>query len=173
MAIREYAPIFRSAGELPDGVATWLANRLYAEYKVQDDVALLGMEELVLEILAELCRRRAPTSEPRPPGWLLRARDLLHARFAESLSLDEIGAEVGIHPVHFARVFRQQFKCTPGEYVRKLRLDAACRLLAFSDRPLIEIALSAGFADQSHFTRTLKRLLQMTPRQFRSSFRAR
>jgi len=57
--------------------------------------------------------------------------------------------------------------------VRKLRVDAACRQLTTSDKPLSEIALSAGFADQSHFTKTFRRLTRTTPGEFRRSFRAR
>jgi len=173
LAIREYAPILGDPAEFHSGMAPWLATRLYREYRQQDNVIMLAMEGLVLEILAEVSRHRVPRLERTPPRWLLRARELLDARFAESVSLDEIGSEVGVHPVHFSRVFRRHFECTPGDYVRKLRVDAACRQLTTSDKPLSEIALSAGFADQSHFTKTFRRLTRTTPGEFRRSFRAR
>ena len=172
-AIRTYAPLRDSPIELKGGVAPWLANRLYAEYRRADHVSLLAMEGLALEILAELSRHPAGGPECTPPPWLLRARDLLHARFTEDLSLDQIASSVGIHPVHLARVFRRHFGCTPGDYLRKLRVESACRRLASSDVPLCEIALAAGFADQSHFTRTFRRLMRMTPGQFRRNFRVR
>jgi AraC family transcriptional regulator len=154
-------------------VASWLAGRLYREYQRLDNVSLLAMEGLALEILAEMSRHRIPCPERTPPRWLLRAQELLHARFHENLSLDEIASEAGVHPVHLARVFRRHFGCTPGDYLRKLRVESACRHLATSDLPLIEIALSAGFADQSHFTKTFRRLMRMTPGEFRRNFRAR
>jgi AraC family transcriptional regulator len=120
-----------------------------------------------------MCRHRVARPERTPPRWLLRARDLLHARFTQNLSLDEIASEAGVHPVHLARVFRRHFECTPGDYLRKLRVESACRQLTSSDMPLSEIALSAGFADQSHFTKNFRRLMQMTPGEFRRNFRSR
>jgi AraC family transcriptional regulator len=54
-----------------------------------------------------------------------------------------------------------------------LRVDYARRKIANSREPLVEIALSAGFADQTHFTRTFKRVTGMTPMEFRRTFTAR
>ena len=115
--------------------------------------------------------------EPRnacPLGGYSGARELLHDRFAENPSIDDIASAVGIHPVHLARVFRRQYACTPGDYLRRLRIEFACKRLASSDTTLIEIALSAGFSDQSHFTRNLRRQqMWMTPGEFRRHFRSR
>ena len=60
----------------------------------------------------------------------------------------------------------------PGRLPAQVRVEFACRHLATSDLALIEIALLAGFAYQSHFTRTFRRLMRMTPGQFRRNFRA-
>jgi AraC family transcriptional regulator len=172
-AVRDYAPAESGPAEFRGGVAPWLARRLYREYQRPDSASLLAMEGLTLEILAETCRHRAPRQGRTPPRWLLRARELLHARFAEKLSLDEIAAAAGVHPMHFARVFRGHFGCTAGDYLRRLRVESACRQLASSNTPLSEVALSAGFADQSHFTKTFRRFMQMTPGEFRRNFRPR
>jgi AraC family transcriptional regulator len=91
----------------------------------------------------------------------------VHDRFNDPLSLEAIAAAVGVHPSHLARVFRQQHQCTVGEYVRRLRLEFACHHLTTSDTPLAEIALAAGFADQSHFTKTFRRHIGTPPAQFR------
>jgi AraC family transcriptional regulator len=131
------------------------------------------MEGITLELLAELSRHHVASPERTPPCWLLRARELLNARFTQNLTLDEIASEAGVHPVHFSRVFRSHLGCTPGDYLRQLRVESACRQLATSDLPLIEVALSTGFADQSHFTRTFRRLMRMTPGEFRRNFRTR
>jgi AraC family transcriptional regulator len=70
-------------------------------------------------------------------------------------------------------VFRQQYGCTVGDYVRKLRLDFASRQLATSSASLAAIALAAGFADQSHFTKAFRRASGMTPAEWRRHFRSR
>jgi AraC family transcriptional regulator len=102
------------------------------------------------------------------PRWLRRVRELLDDRFAENLTHEAVAAAVGIHPIHLARVFRHHCGCTLGDYARKLRVDYAARKLVSTDEPLARIACDAGFADQSHFTRSFKRQIGMTPAAFRS-----
>ncbi len=109
----------------------------------------------------------------KPSPWLLQARDLLHDRFSEDLSLSEVAAAVGVHPVHLARVFRKEYGCTLGDYIRKLRVEFACRKLANSETPLAQIALLSGYSDQSHFSNAFRRQMGMTPGEFRRTFRSR
>ena len=170
--IRQYAPFQNRLAEFRTGTVSWLAARLYREYQRPDAVSLLVMEGLALEIAADISRHR-PDPDRAPPQWVLRARDLLHDRFAESLSLNEIATAAGVHPVHLARVFRHHFGCTPGDYLRRVRVEAACRQLAETDTPLVEIAFLVGFADQSHLTKTFRRLMRMTPGEFRRTARPR
>jgi AraC family transcriptional regulator len=155
------------------GPLVWLARRLFAECRCQDDVSPLAMEGLVLELLAECSRSPLESSPIRPPRWLDRARELLRDRFFEGLSLGEVAAEVGISADHLARSFRRCHGCTMGEYVRRLRVEFACRRLAASEAPLVEVALEAGFTDQSHFTKTFKRHMGVTPAAFRNLHRRR
>jgi AraC family transcriptional regulator len=79
--------------------------------------------------------------------------------------------DVGVHPVHLAQAFHKSYRRTVGDYVRQLRIEYACHELAASETPIVQIALSAGFCDQSHFTRTFKRLIGVTPSQYRESLR--
>ena len=153
------------------GFITRLSERLVKEFHLMDTGAGLIIEGLTLELLAETARRSAQNIGPTIPYWLKQARDLLHARFAEHLTLDEIASEVGVHPIHLASVFRQKYHCTVGEYTRQLRIDYACRELAKGETPLAIIALEAGFANQGHFSSTFKRLTGFTPASYRNSFR--
>ena len=153
-----------------DGRMVGLAAHLYQEAHQTDAASGLVLEGLALEILGETARRGATTSERRPPRWLQEARDLLHAQFSASLTLGEIAAVAGVHPVYLSSMFRQQFGCTIGDYVRRLRIDEACRRLVRSELPLAEIALEAGFANQSHFARTFKRFTGLTPSEYRRTF---
>jgi AraC family transcriptional regulator len=172
-AISEYATVRRDPAEIRCGPATWLATQLYREYQESDDLSLLVMEGLALEILASISRPDIPDEARTPPRWLCQAHDLLYDRLAEPLTLADVATAVGIHPVHLARSFRRHFGCTLGECLRRLRVESACHRLATTDTPLCEIALAAGFADQSHFTKTFRRLMRMTPGEFRRNFRRR
>ena len=67
------------------------------------------------------------------------------------------------------RAFRKFEKRTPGEYQQHLQIRAACELLGKPEWPLAEIAAECGFADQSHFTRTFRRMAATTPLRFRQA----
>lgn len=153
------------------GLPAWLAIRLYREYRQMDEVSPLIIEGLALEIIAEVARRQV-RSELRPPRWLLQARDLLHAEFNERLTLNSIAKSVDIHPVHLAMMFRKHYRQTVGEYVRQLRIEYACGEISTSDTPLVDIALAAGFSDQSHFSKTFKQFTGMSPAKFRATLPA-
>lgn len=147
-----------------------LGFKLYGEFQRMDAVSPLAIEGLMLEILADASRSLQRNST-RMPRWLEKTRELLHAHFSESHTLAKIAAEVGVHPVYLARAFRQYHSCTIGDYVRQLRIDYARRELSTSTRPLIEIALAAGFCSQSHFSTSFKRSIGVSPTKYRTAFR--
>jgi AraC family transcriptional regulator len=113
--------------------------------------------------------RQAGISDRRPALWLLSAQELVDESFAQQLTLDSIADFVSIHPVHLAREFRRHFKYTVGEYMRLRRVEYACRELSVGKATVAEIALAAGFADQSHLTRTFKRVVGTTPAEYRKA----
>jgi AraC family transcriptional regulator len=156
-----------------EGLCTGLARKLHHEFRLDDSAASLIVEGLVLAILGEVCRSAAPAAVGGAPVWLRRARDLLHDRYTQPPGLAALAADVGVHPLHLARVFRRAYGCSVGEYVRRLRVEFACRELARPGRSLVEIALRAGFCDQSQFCRTFKRHVGLTPSQFRREALAR
>jgi AraC family transcriptional regulator len=145
------------------------AARLAGELDRPDDLTALAMESAVLEILVGLARTDA--DRRAPPCWLLRAQELVHARFREPLRALEVAHAVGVHPAHLARGFRWHFKMSLGSYVRHLRLDWAAVQLTRSESTLAAVALAAGFADQSHFTRAFKSYTGLTPNAYRRTRR--
>ena len=163
----EYAPAPRTSLDLTQTPVGELAARLYREFQIEDDLTPLALEGLAMEVLANLSRRLRGMAQPRtPPAWLARVRELLHEA-PQLPSLAGIAAAVGVHPVHLARSFRRHHGCTIGAYVRRLRIDKACRLLAGTALPLSQIALDVGFSHQSHFTNAFKRAIGQTPSAYR------
>jgi len=169
----ERSRVLTRTHHLQGGRAAWIARRLYCEFQEPDDLAPLAIEGLTLEILVEASRHAHRPHEATPPRWLRQVTDLLHDRFAERLSLEQVALAAGVHPLHLARVFQRYCRCTVGDYVRKLRVEFACQEIAASDAPLVEIALAAGFSDQSHFCKSFRSHTGMTPSQFRSIARVR
>lgn len=150
--------------EFLEGRVPFLAAALRREAMRPDAVSPLAIEGLACELIAWCAR--SLRWEPAGVSCAVRARELLRDRFAESLSLDEVAVAVGVHPVHLARQFRRTFGCSVGEYVRRTRVDHACRALR-TGASLGAIALAVGFADQSHLTRVFKRETGMTPGEYR------
>lgn len=136
-----------------------LARRAHIE---SDDA--LAIESVAFALAGELAR------EPRDDGrWISRVRDYLHAHFHRKLSLREIAAAAGVHPVHVSRAFPRRHGLTLGDYVRALRIDYAARELMSSRRPIADIALDAGFASQSHLTRHFRARIGVTPAVYRAT----
>ena len=170
---RKYSKLFETSADFSHGPLFLIARKLHAEFQQMDEFSPLVMEGLALEMLATASRHFWRESAGKPPHWLAGAKEIMQARFSEQLRLDEIAYSVGIHPVHLARAFRQYYRCTIGDYIRQLRVEFACHELSMSNTPLVEIATAAGFFSQSHFTTTFKRYTNMTPAQYRKSFRLR
>lgn len=165
--IRYYSTALDSPSEFKGGAMSVLALRLYKEFANTDDVSPLAIEGIMLEMIAEASRRRRQESEKQIPRWLEQAREIIHSRFAESLSVSSIACSVGVHPVYLATTFREKYNCTIGEYLRRLRVEYACRAISESELPLVDIALAAGFSHQSHFNRIFKQHTGLTPGQYR------
>ncbi|MGH7557210.1 MAG: AraC family transcriptional regulator [Gemmatimonadota bacterium] len=150
----------------PGGRWTWISTRLLRELRAEDDLSSLVVEGLLLLLLSGVARRERD-GPGAPPRFVRRARDLLSDRFTEPLRIGDVAAEVGVNPSSLARAFQRHYRCTPGDYVRRLRVDLAGRRLAKPSASLASIARETGFSDQSHFSRTFKNVTGMTPGAFR------
>lgn len=157
---------FNASIDLASITVTNLVHRLYSEFIRFDKFSSLSIEGLFLEMAAEISRARTIKQTAVTP-WLARVKEILHERFAENLTLENIARDVSVHPVYLARAFRQKFQCTIGDYLRAVRVEYARREISGSKKTLAEIAYLAGFASQSHFTTVFKRCTGATPAQFR------
>jgi AraC family transcriptional regulator len=170
MRVSEHSVKLDRPMSLQGGLVAWLAIRLYRDFHHTDEVSPLAVEGLALAIAAEMPRRQVMGSAREPPRWLEQAKEVLQMGFAAPPTLSGIAESVGIHPVYLASAFHKHYGCTIGEYVRRLRVEFACRELSTSDTPIVAIALAAGFSSQAHFSRTFKRLTDMTPAEYRRAF---
>jgi AraC family transcriptional regulator len=171
--IREHSNVLDSPVSRRTETIAWLGRRIYREFDRMDALSALAIEGLILEILVTASRDEDGSEERKSPRWLKQAREFLHAHFSESLVMEDVARAVGVHPVHLARVFREKFGCTLGEYLRRLRVEFACRQISTTETPLCQIAFAAGFSDQSHLNKTFKNLFNLTPSEYRKISRHR
>jgi AraC family transcriptional regulator len=170
--LRPCQRLLATARSFQDVSVAPLARRLASELPGRDEAAPLIIEGLALELLATAARGSIePIAAGRQPRWLKRARERLDDGALAGLSVVDVAAEAGVHPVHLARVFRACFGTSPGAYARAVRLDRAAAQLAGTDTPVADVAQAAGFSDQSYFTRAFRRRTGWTPAAYRRQMR--
>jgi AraC family transcriptional regulator len=91
----------------------------------------------------------------------------MNADLDTDLDLKTIAAESGYSRNHFLRMFRVATECTPHQYFLRLRIEKAQSLMKDQSLRIIDIAESCGFASQSQFSRVFRRVIGVTPRQYR------
>ena len=106
-----------------------------------------------------------------PPRALRRVREFIEAHLEQTISIQALAAMVGLSMCHFARAFKQSQGMTPHDYLVHCRVRRTQELLADTNLPLSEIAIAAGFADQSHCARRFRELVGLTPSRYRWSTR--
>jgi AraC family transcriptional regulator len=150
------------------GAVPHIMMRMYREFRAGDAACRLLLEGLALE-LAAMVLRSADRPPRVPPSWVRAVRECLEASVgAPTPRFSELAAAAGVHPVHLSRAFRAAYGCAPGEYLRRLRIEHAQRLLVESRMPLAQVARSVGYYDQSHFTAVFRRETGTTPARYRA-----
>jgi AraC family transcriptional regulator len=152
-----------------DWNAVLLAWRIARELAEPDRFTPLALEGMALELTA--VAERFPGGRGFP-SRLETARDYIRERFRDSPPAGDVAAAAGLHPAHLARAFRSRYGETLGGYARRLRLEWAAVQLLETDVPLACLAAEAGFADQSHFTRSFTRLFGVPPGRYRAAGRS-
>lgn len=150
----------------------WLVlhRRHVPRWYVSTKTPLFAPEGTVIGIAGAMYRIEDQAEMSRYFQELLPVVRHIEAEYAEPISMAEMARLAGISPTHFNRRFRQLLRMTPLEYLRKVRIQAAQRLLTTTSRGLAEIASETGFTDQSHFTRRFREVTGMTPAAFRKRF---
>ncbi len=97
---------------------------------------------------------------------VLRARDAIHARYAAPLRLDDLAHEAALSPFHFLRTFRAAFGETPHQYLTRVRIEAAKRLL-LADAPVTDVCFDVGFQSLGSFSALFARRVGAPPSAFR------
>jgi AraC family transcriptional regulator len=151
------------------GKLTWLAKRLWSEYRLGDSCSQLAVEGLLLEMLAHVSRQHAPVLR-RVPGWLLQVKEQIEGSCEQGISVGALAETVNVHPVYLVTAFKKAFRWTPGEFQRQMRIRKAEELMSkMPGMPLSEVALATGFFDQSHFSRSFRQVTGFTPSSFRQN----
>src|SRR6202158_1251017 len=105
-----------------------------------------------------------------PERHLLRARDLVDARYAEPLDVSDLARAAGLSRAHFSREFRRAFGESPHSYLLTRRLERAAALLRSTDRSVADICFSVGLRSVGSFTTSFTRTYGLSPTAYRAAF---
>jgi AraC family transcriptional regulator len=130
-----------------------------------EELALRIIERVIALTASDRQTSAAPTG--RETRRVIEAIRLVESDAARPLELNEMAAVAGMSKYHFLRVFRRLTGMTPHQYLISARLRRAALALASSRRPVIAVALDAGFGDLSTFNKTFRAVFGLTPTQYR------
>ncbi|MFF2378977.1 helix-turn-helix domain-containing protein [Streptomyces sp. NPDC058108] len=127
-------------------------------------------DQLTTMLAAQFVRRHASRPAAPPPAHrglsdrqLSAVRDLMHDRIADPLPVADLAFAASLSPSQFTRRFRASTGQTPHQYLLRLRLERACRMLRTGSAPIGRVAVDCGFSHQEHLTRVMRARLGVTP----------
>ena len=134
----------------------------------------LALEESILAVIGRIACTVAvnhtPPRRPTPAATrrIAAAFEYIEAQLGSDLNLGEMSAHVAMSKYHFLRTFSHASGMTPHQYVLGRRLRAAATALRNTETPVARVALDLGFGDLSTFNHSFRRVMGMTPTEYRS-----
>jgi AraC-like DNA-binding protein len=145
--------------------------RIYNEFRKDDAFSKMAIEGIFIEMSVSLLRTSIKEIKKPNHLWLEEVKTRLSQTFLQPYSLLQLATEFSVHPVYLSKAFKKGFGVTITDYYRKCKIDFACALLRDTELSLVEVALEAGFYDQSHFSKNFHLLMNITPLTYRKLFR--
>jgi AraC-like DNA-binding protein len=105
-----------------------------------------------------------------PARHLLRAKDLMDARYRDPLDVAALARAARLSQAHFSREFKRTFGETPHQYLLNRRLERAAELLRNTDRPVADICFTVGLKSVGSFTSSFGRYFGVTPTAYRAAY---
>jgi AraC family transcriptional regulator len=160
-----------------DGEMEEACRRIFAELSRNVAPERLYVESLTMKLAETLLLQHSSASQAAkrlPSSGLTRRQarhvlDYVEANLSCELTLGELARIAGLSLHHFARMFRRTLSMAPYRYVLERRVERAKWMLRSSGASLVEIGLSTGFYSHSHFASTFRRMVGVTPTEFRGS----
>jgi len=175
---RELTTLFDNA---PDNSQLSFANTLASDSRLAQATSLAfetlhrgelkivrqtALDTLLERLTSHLHWRTRDSDDPRLPRVAQKAREYLHANAQYNIGLDQLAAATGVDRFRLTRAFKAAYGIAPHAYLVQLRLATARRMLARGEQPA-SVAMTLGFADQSHLGRWFVRAYGLTPALYR------
>ena len=139
--------------------------------KLETHAGALDLESSILGVFEQLARKCARVSAQNDRSCIEKSKikavkDYVHAYYGQDITLEDLAAVAQFSPYHLLRSFRSSIGITPHAYLIQVRVEEGKRLLK-AGNSISDVSITVGFTDQSHFTRHFKRIMGVTPGQYR------
>ncbi len=124
---------------------------------------------IVYQLLAHFMKRAQKKIKSRDER-ISRILLFIHSHLYENINLDELAGQACLSKDHFIRLFRQEVKITPLQYINQKKIEKAQQMLVTNEASVKSIAFTLGFEDYSYFNRLFKKLVGTTPQEYRHSY---
>ena len=155
MEIENRKKILQCALELADN---FNSNNLYKKLKGKS---------LFLSLIVELIHTIKNNSQQHPTVNLEKIKSYIQQHYAEAISITDIANNFGIKRRYLTSVFQRYIGISPIEYLTACRIHKAQELLSFTEKQILEISNSVGYADNLYFSRVFKKKTGMSPTEYR------
>ena len=155
------------AGGLDSETAFSMSDEAIQEVEKHRDID--GLYQLIVKSLCGFTRRVEETKRLNYSYRINRCRNYVQNHIYDKLTISELAAPFGISSEYLSEQFRKETGGKLIDFINTSRAEEAKRLLLFTDRPILEIASLLNYYDQSHFTKSFKRVFGITPGGVRES----
>lgn len=155
----------------PEVMKDLLTQLIEFQYREESNYTLWKQQTLFQEVLMQLASSNQQHHKPLSSRCAELAAVYLRQHYQEEITAQVLGEAVNFHPVYIARCMKQQFGCSPMQYLHNYRIERAKLLLIQSDSTISVIAEEVGFQSAAYFTSSFTQYTGISPRQYRQRFR--
>ncbi len=167
--LKDDAAVMEEGRSIVNKIELVTRNDLSVYWYTTTKIPLYGHDGTVIGLEGTTRAFKSASSALGPFPALFRAIDFIENNFSDRITVAEMAQQVGVGVRTFERQFKKRFGLTPISYLKKVRINAACRDLIQSGHSIAKIAMDCGFSDQSHLTKEFARLMRATPQVYRDT----
>lgn len=176
------APILMITETHSEELAVWAFRSRVWNYLVKP-VTLRELKSNLRQLANLSQSRESPARQMERPATLMPTTHGLLERADEHANMQQIGEKIerdhtaplqvsalarscGMSRFRFTRVFKRHFGCNSNEYINRLRVQTACRLLKIHGTSMTQAAIASGFTDASYFARVFRQHMKQSPKEY-------
>lgn len=180
-ALFKIEPYFNSASaarlllsdvQLEEAIA--IINKIEAEIEKNEPGVVFFSKVYFLELIGHLSRCYS-TEEAKKSPEIMRVAEAIsyiEQNYIRDIEQDDLANIANLSKSHFLHIFKKTTNTTPLLYQKLLRMEKACSLLTQSKMSITEVSFNCGYHDSNYFTRQFKKVMKMSPKQYRNNSRS-